>query len=281
VAAGAFEGCRKVGKRRPVPNLHGQPAPGLYQYAKFEEGCGASIAVENTTDIMAAIQFDASDCVGCNFTRGTSGAVIAVPPRSRQILMGISVNGGAVRTSLGWAAISIGAEAAGFAVVGDMLHVPLPPLSPECRNPANRMLPDEAILKRAPPEVIEEPTPKRQNTQQSVDEEDQDAMLAEALKLSLGQQSQSASGKLPGMVDVDEDEDDLAAAIRLSMQADAATPQAQATSQLAARPSTADQKALLTAKVKVLFEEYRQSGMAPHEAATRALAEAQRLLGGG
>merc|ERR1712137_970589 len=82
VAAGSFEGSRKVGKRRPMPDMHGQPVPGLFQYTKIEEGCGASFVVENTTDTMAAIQFDASDCVGCNFTRGTSCAIIAVPPRS-------------------------------------------------------------------------------------------------------------------------------------------------------------------------------------------------------
>jgi calpain-15 len=275
IASGAFEGCRKRGRKRPVMTYNGGPEPGLQQFVRFEEGCGCSIAVENTSSSMAALQFDASDCEGCSFSRGTSVSVVAVPPMSRQIVMGIATNPAATRYAIAFMTVSMGAENAAFAAFGDTLHTPLPLLSAECRA-GSRPPPDESILKRAPPEV-EEPSPKRrvsQPIQTRVQTEEE--MLAEALALSMG--------VLPGAVNNDDaDEDDLAAAIRLSM---AVQPESTGTAMpapgtaappTAERPKTAEQKKQLQDKVKALFEELRRSGMPPNEAAQKALAEARRL----
>jgi len=272
IASGAFEGCRKLGRKRPVMTFNGGPEPGLQQFVRFEEGCGCCIAVENTSSSMAALQFDASDCAGCSFSRGTSMAVIAVPPCSRQIVMGIATNPGASRYAIAFMTVSMGADNAAFAAFGDTIHMPLPILSPECRA-GNRPLPDESILKRAPPEV-EEPSPKRRvsqplETNAQTDEE----MLEEAMKLSMGLM-QPLGGE-------DEDEDDLEAAIRLSMEANSSVATPPPNALAPERLATPDQKALLQSKVKALFEEYRRQGVPPNEAAPKALAEAQRLLAEG
>jgi hypothetical protein len=189
--------------------------------------------------------------------------------------MGIATNPAATRYAIAFMTVSMGAENAAFAAFGDTLHTPLPLLSAECRA-GSRPPPDESILKRAPPEV-EEPSPKRrvsQPIQTRVQTEEE--MLAEALALSMG--------VLPGAVNNDDaDEDDLAAAIRLSM---AVQPESTGTAMpapgtaappTAERPKTAEQKKQLQDKVKALFEELRRSGMPPNEAAQKALAEARRL----
>lgn len=268
VACGAFEGCRKIGKRKPVPTMNG-PAPGIFSYVKFEQGCGCGYAVENTTDTMTAIQFDADGCLGCNFTRESSMVVAAVPPRSRQLIMGITPKlRGAGEISIGFSAVSLGAEAAGFAMLGDDLHLSLPLLSPHIRNAGNRPVPDEAILKRAPPAEDETPSAKRgKSSNNQTDEE----LLAEAMRLSMGPQPTSTTTN--DRMYVDDDEDELAAAMKLSMQQPAPAQAAPAP-----RPPAADAKAQLSMKVKELFEEYRRNGMAPNEAATRALAEAQKQV---
>lgn len=288
VACGAFEGCRKGGKRRPVQTMGSGPAPGLSSYLRFEEGCGACFAVENTSDMMAALQFDGSECEGCNFTRGTSVLVAAVPPRSRQVLMGISVAQGAGRFSMSFGAISLGAEAAAFAVQGEDMHMSVPLLPAEFRSPTHRPVPDDAILKRAPPEEPEpQPSPKRANT---TTDDDADTMLAEALRMSMMQQPQATSGNLNEMQDGDDDEDELAAAVRMSMAQQPQLPAAAGTSSSAAAAApqapapaaaTGDQKAELTALIKRLFEEYRRSGMNPNDAASKAMTDAKRQLGAG
>jgi len=278
IAIGAFEGCRKAGKRKPVPTMNG-PSVGIFGYTHFEEGAGCCYAVENTSDVLTAIQFDASDCMGCSFTHPSSVVVVAIPPQSRQVVMGVAVKGAGGPVQMSFGSVNLGPEAAGFALAGEQLHMSLPLLPPDLRNPGNRPQPDEAILKRAPPEEPKEPSAKRANTQ--VDD-DSEALLAEALRLSMGQQPQSASGNLDAMADVEgDDEDELAAAIRMSMSpasGPAAAPALPVDAYSAPALPAPDRKAQLTQKVKELFEEYRRSGMAPNEAATKALADAQKQL---
>ena len=67
-------------------------------------------------------------------------------------------------------------------------------------------------------------------------------------------------------------EDELAMAIKLSMDCKAVTP-----TQAAAPAPSAPDKATLQARVKTLFEQYRSSGMPPNEAAAKALAHAQSM----
>jgi len=62
-----------------------------------------------------------------------------------------------------------------------------------------------------------------------------------------------------------EDDDDLAKAIRLSLTSPTASP--------------AEAKAMLDKRTKELFQRNRADGMAPHEAASRAAHEARRELG--
>jgi len=290
LACGAFEGCRKGGKKRPVPTMAG-PAPGLSSYLRFEEGCGLCFAVENTSDVGTAIQFDGSDCTGCSFTRGTSLVITAVPPRSRQVIMGVApdrAGNRAVPVSMGIAAVSLGPEQFAFGMPGDMMHMSLQLLSPDIRHPGNRMLPDESILKRAPPEEPEHPpTAKRANTNtQSISSSSNlDEELAEAIRMSMGAQPQTA--KLNEMTDVGDDEDELASAIRLSMMTmpsvepldkkEVTTTAATACQQSspARPPDTVEQKKKFQELVKRCFEECRRGGMSPQESAVKALAKAK------
>jgi len=136
---------------------------------------------------------------------------------------------------------------------------------------AKRPRPDEDILRRAPPE-----RPRPQSAAKSPKSDDDD--LAAALQLSLQGRAHSTSGSLDDLnasanaMGDEDDNDDLALAIRMSMAggSSAAPPQP------SERPSTADEKKALTERVKVLFEEYRRGGMPPSEAAVKALDDARR-----
>merc|ERR1719498_450251 len=198
-----------------------QVAPGLTSYSRFEEGSGNCFCVENTSDAGQAVQFDAGDCTGCNFTRESSFVITALPPRSRQVVIGITPN----RKYTGQISMSFGCQSLppdqlGFALPGDMLHMSLPELSPAIRQPGNRPPPDEAILKRAPPEEPDPtPTAKRAHTMQAASSSSMDEELAEAIRMSMGPPPDAA--RLDDMAVDGDDEDDLAAAIRLSMQAQA------------------------------------------------------------
>ena len=98
--------------------------------------------------------------------------------------------------------------------------------------------PDAGILERAPPL---KPELQRDLTRGS--SMGQEEMLKAAMALSM----QGA-----------EESEDLALAMKLSME-------------------KADEKTTLQARVKALFEQYRASGMAPNEAAAKALAHAKGL----
>jgi len=273
VASGVFESCRKKGKRRGLTSMSEQPVPDVSTWMNFD-GQGGVMVAENASPLPCAVQVDASDSSGCVFTRSSAIEVISLPPHSRQVLMGMAPSPGAKGYGCAMGAVGLGAEAAGWALTGEMLHLPLPLLSPESRNPASRPPPDENILKRAPPEVIE-PAPKRANSASMQTDDDE---LAAALRLSLEKQPQSLSdsGKLGDLTDSGavDDEDDLAEAIRLSMASQPATPAASAP----AAPAV-DNKVLLKQRIQALFEEYRRNGMAPNTAAAKALEDAKRELG--
>jgi len=251
IAYSVFEGCRKRGKKRPVENS----APGLTCWYMQEEA-GLAFVVENTSNAVAALQVDGSDSIGCVSSRGSFDAVVAIPPRSRQVIICLAFALGAARSGAGVQALGLPSDAAGFALSGDGLHEPLS-LGPAAGTPPPP--PDEAILQQAPPAEPEPLSPGL--TAGSSPGEDDEDMLKVAMQMSLeGRQPADAA------MEVEEEDGDLAAAMRLSMEASQPAPQ-----QL-----SVDAKAALTARVKVLFEQYRQSGMPPNQAAAKALADAQQ-----
>merc|ERR1712190_428633 len=100
------------------------------------------------------------------------------------------------------------------------------------------------------------------------DDAEAEAALAEAIRLSM----QDAS---PDDINMADDEDELAAAIRMSMAGGQPAgalqqPQQEATPQQH-NAGSSDPKDL----VKELFDEYRRQGMNPNEAAIKAMAEAK------
>merc|ERR1719424_2078607 len=106
-------------------------------------------------------------------------------------------------------AMSLGPEQIGFAIPGEDLHMSLASLSPDIRHPGNRPLPDEAILKRAPPEEPESTlTAKQAKITQGASISSMDEELAEAIRMSMGPLPQGA--KLDEMTDEGDEEDELA-----------------------------------------------------------------------
>ncbi|CAK9104988.1 unnamed protein product [Durusdinium trenchii] len=244
-ATAVIEGTRKRGKKRPIQ----QAAQGVSCWLLQEEA-GMSFVAENSSDFQTALQVDASDSIGCVASRESFDAVIALPPHSRQVLIGVAYARGAIRCGTAIQAVGLPGDAANFALRGEGLHMDLPISKPAV--PA----PDQSILDRAPPE---KPDLQRNITRGSSMSQDDMATLQAAMELSMQAKEE----------DKTEVEDDLAMAIKLSMDCKAAP--------LAAAPAPADDKATLQARVKALFEQYRSSGMPPNEAAAKALAHAQTL----
>lgn len=252
-AMAVIEGTRRRGKKRPIQ----QAAPGVSCWLLQEEA-GMSFVAENKSDVQTALQVDASDSIGCVSSRESFDAVIALPPQSRQVLIGVAYARGAIRCGTAIQAVGLPGDAANFALRGEGLHMDLPisshPVPP----------PDHAILDRAPPE---KPELQRNLTRGS--SMSQEEMLQAAMELSM-QGSKPEDDKMEV-----EMEDELAMAIKLSMDCKAATP----TPPAAPAPSATEDKATLQARVKALFEQYRSSGMPPNEAAAKALAHAQSMSG--
>ena len=252
-AMAVIEGTRRRGKKRPIQ----QAAPGVSCWLLQEEA-GMSFVAENKSDVQTALQVDASDSIGCVASRESFDAVIALPPQSRQVLIGVAYARGAIRCGTAIQAVGLPGDAANFALRGEGLHMDLPisshPVPP----------PDQAILDRAPPE---KPELQRNLTRGS--SMSQEEMLQAAMELSM-QGSKPEDDKMEV-----EMEDELAMAIKLSMDCKAATP----TPPAAPAPSATEDKATLQARVKALFEQYRSSGMPPNEAAAKALAHAQSMSG--
>jgi len=248
-AWGVFEGCRRKGSRRPVENS----GPNVSCWCLREES-GATVVAENNSDGMAAIQVDASESIGCVSSRGSLDAVVALPPRSRQVILGVSHAMGATRAGTAVQLLGLPPDAVGFALAGEALHEPLP-LAPT----AERLPPDQAILDRAPPPAPE-PLSRGITRTSSMGVDDDDAeLLKQAMELSM-----DGAG---------EAEDDLAEAMRLSM-----TPEAAPAPPAPPAPQAPLDRAALTARVKVLFEQYRDAGMPPNQAAAKALSDAQAGL---
>jgi len=265
-ACAVFQSCKAKGKRRPVQGA----GPGVTTWM-IQDEAGLSFVVENSSDSFAAMQVDGSDSVGCVSSRGSFDAVLALPPQTHQVGIGISFALGATRAGCGVSAQGLPSDAAGFALAGEGLHEPLP-LQPS----SARLPPDQAILDRAPPEEPEPPTLSRGITRgSSVGNLDDEEMLAQAMKMSL--EGERPAAEQTGASSMDEDE--LAEAIRLSMTAsEVAAPAAPPPPAAPAPPVDPADKAKLTARVKVLFELYRNSGMPPNEAAAKALADAKAGL---
>ena len=249
-ATAVIEGSRKRGKKRPIQ----QAAPGVSCWLLQEEA-GMSFVAENKSDVLTALQVDASDSIGCVASRESFDAVIALPPQSRQVLMGIAYARGAIKCGTAIQAVGLPADAANFALRGEALHMDLPnvtaPIPP----------PDQGILDRAPPEKPElQRNLTRGSSIGSMSQEDE--MLKAAMELSM-----------QGPEDKTEVEDELAMAIRLSMESKAMTAASPASEPVPTPPD----KVTLQARVKALFEQYRASGMPPNEAAAKALAHAQSM----
>eukprot|EP00933_Yihiella_yeosuensis_P040952 TRINITY_DN35375_c0_g1_i1.p1 TRINITY_DN35375_c0_g1~~TRINITY_DN35375_c0_g1_i1.p1 ORF type:complete len:429 (+),score=122.31 TRINITY_DN35375_c0_g1_i1:217-1503(+) len=257
IAWATFEGTRKKGKKRPIENA----ATGVTTW-QLNEGAGTNFVVENSSDVLAAVQVDASESIGCVSTRDTFDAVVALPPKSRQVVIGTAFKLGATRAGTMVAAVGLPGDAAGFAIAGDGMHEPLP-LVPASRptRPA-----DEEIIKRAPPPAAE---PQKRGVPRASSAADLDNENEEMLRLAMEMSMGGAGGTDSANMEVEDDE--LAAAMKLSMQASEA-PAAPAAP--AAAPA-GGAKANLKERVKELFQEYVKSGMPPNDAAAKALADAQ------
>jgi len=268
IACAVLEGAKTAGKKRPV-----EGATGALNAWILHEESGSSFIAENTSESTLALQVDGSNSLNVVSTRGSLDAVVAVAPRSRQVIMVLSAAPGATRYGCGLQALVLPEGAAGFAVAGEDLHLPVP--IPPPRAP---LRPDEEILRQAPVAVSE---PQRTLSRSgglgsSMSEDD---MLAAAMRLSLEGKEPEPTGELQqiqaNVATAEEDDDEMAEAIRMSM----AVPSPKAsTSTEPQRPPMDDQKKRLTDRVKVLFEQNRKKGMPPNEAAARALEEARRQL---
>lgn len=160
-----------------------------------------------------------------------------VQPKSRKVILVLSQEMGSARSGLGFSWDFL--PSADFAVELDDVHQSLP-LEPP-RQPA---VPDPELLARGAAAA-------------SPAEPDDEAELAAAIALSLGQQ--------PEAMEADDDEAELAAAIALSME-----------EQPAKRPKAKPDKAELQALVRKRFTELVAQGMTPNDAAAKALQEVQR-----
>eukprot|EP00927_Polykrikos_kofoidii_P071203 TRINITY_DN67502_c0_g1_i1.p1 TRINITY_DN67502_c0_g1~~TRINITY_DN67502_c0_g1_i1.p1 ORF type:complete len:1108 (-),score=217.57 TRINITY_DN67502_c0_g1_i1:52-3297(-) len=253
LAVAMLEGAKKAG-RRSSQEQH--PGVSTYMLQDYEGFC---YAVENHSSTPFGLQIDCSDSTGCVSAKSGLFAVECVPPQSRQVVMILTFAQGATRCgySFGYSPLPPGAMS--MAVPTEDVHMALP-ITPLTRGLGGAPIPDPAILSQAVPEPL---------TPCSADAAD----LAEALKLSV--QGDASM----------EDDEDLAAAIALSMGGagaeEASAPAAPPAAAIAARPPSASgdssgAKERLQARVKELFTQYSQQGMSPTDAAARAMQEAQR-----
>eukprot|EP00928_Gymnodinium_smaydae_P028160 TRINITY_DN21550_c0_g2_i1.p1 TRINITY_DN21550_c0_g2~~TRINITY_DN21550_c0_g2_i1.p1 ORF type:complete len:1109 (-),score=276.29 TRINITY_DN21550_c0_g2_i1:182-3118(-) len=279
-----------VGKGRK-----GMVAPGVS--SSMLSDAGYIFAVENDTDVPFGLQVDSSDSVGMVSSRegGACGCIDLVPPRSRKVVLALARRQGAVRMGWSFGFGQLPPEAAAWAVGAEDMHMSLP-LPPQ---QAGTEPPDEAILKATPParkaRRLQErggQTPSASASAaagalpSSADEDaEAEAALAEALRLSLEGQPMAAAGAPGNYSEGGDDDDELAEAIRLSMAGSApsttsapapAAPSPAAPAAAApAKPGLADMQRL----VKELFEQFRQQGMPPNEAAVKAMQEAKARCG--
>jgi len=251
-------------------------APGI-RTTMLQERVGYLFAVENDTDMPFGIQVDSHDSIGYTSSRedGGCGCIDLVPPRSRKLVIALAAKQGVQRTQLSFAFEGLPPEAAAWAVPSEDMHMALP-LTVLSRS-RQALQPDAATLALPLPERRALPLHARggQPTPAAGDDPDEsEALLAEAMRLSMQQDGGSAP---PAAEDADED---LAEAIALSM-GRAGGPAASSSTAPAATSGPAAGEGLQGA-LKELFEEYRKQGLSPNEAALKAMAESKaRATNGG
>jgi len=251
LAAASFAAATK-GKTAPI-------MPGVMSHM-VQERAGYIFAVTNDTDAAFGIQVDSNDSFGYTSSRegGVCGCIDLIPARSRKVVLALAAKQGVQRAGMSFAFDALPAEAAAWAVGADDVHMALP-LTPLART-REPMAPDPSVVaSNMPARVLSgraEKTPTAGSTHPEVDP-DVEANLAEALRLSL----EGCAPETVGGNDDMEEDDELALAIRLSM---SAAPSATvATAAPAQSGSTND--------VKELFEHHRAKGLAPNEAAAKAM----------
>lgn len=275
IACATFEGVRKKGKR-----WSDWSHPGITYWLLHEAG-GSSFIAENTSHTAAAIQVDASESLGCVASRGSLGVVTAVPARSRQVLLVLAFSPTAPYTRISILPQPVPLELAPPPVSPDAddVHVPMQLLPADWGSA--KPPPDQAILGRTPPESKGASTP-----------------------LSPTRKSASSSSRAPASPpqqqpkpgpSLDPEDEDLSAALRLSLDLNGASSTAPPPSQRSlpgarssnapteapGRPMQGDERTQMQTKVKELFSLFRAQGVAPNEAASRAVEEAKRICTGG
>eukprot|EP00747_Dinoflagellata_sp_TGD_P006889 gnl/TRDRNA2_/TRDRNA2_116515_c2_seq1.p1 gnl/TRDRNA2_/TRDRNA2_116515_c2~~gnl/TRDRNA2_/TRDRNA2_116515_c2_seq1.p1 ORF type:complete len:852 (-),score=157.45 gnl/TRDRNA2_/TRDRNA2_116515_c2_seq1:198-2564(-) len=276
VNAAIVEGAVRHGRKR---GLQGEK-PGLFQYMLSEPG-GVALVAENPTQDLVPVQVDTSESFGCVSSMLNEMSIVTLQPQTRQVLCVLAFSADATRGRCAAAAATLPLEAAAFVVNDEgSMHRMMPILVKP--PPAE---PDPEILKEAPPEVpLPGATPKNSG---SGDPSEDEEMLAAALRLSMEGRAPASSSN--PAADPEDEDDALAAAIAMSMQASptlapapapvpAPAPAPAATG--AAAPEVKAAADALKVKVKELFEQYRQAGMAPQEAAVKAMKDAKAAMAG-
>lgn len=246
----------------------------------LQEPMGYVFAVENSSNEPFGLQVDSSDSVGMISSRegGACGCIDLVPPKSRKLVLAVGTKQGVQRSTLSFAFDALPPEAVAWAIPSQDLHMALPLTPLACQQGSATA--DEAILHAKPPPRRRKPlavrgkqvSPAAGQGTCGIEESDADAeaALAEALRLSLGDCGDGGIAALSSTDDITDVEDELALAIRLSMQQ-------QPPQQQLAAPVTVEAQggAKMQQLVKQLFDEYRKQGLPPNEAAVKAMADAK------
>lgn len=261
----------------------------------LQERCGYILAAENDSDQAAGLQVDSADSLNMVSSRegGALGCIDLVPPRSRKLVLALAPKQGARSNSISCGMELLPPEAATWAVGSEDLHQALPPVPPQPGRPVA----DQAILSAERPSRRARPlahrgghkTPTAPATAEASFHNDEEAdALAEALRMSM----EGAATSGPQASEEGNADDELAEAIRLSMQEQPAQrmeddpmqgpPAAAATAASAptvnsSQPAAAAKAGATAPKelVKQLFEEFRRRGMPPNEAALKAVEAAK------
>jgi len=282
VACAAVEGAKRRGNR-----WADNSQPGV-AYWLHHEAAGCSLAIENSSTTPAAVQVDSSDSIGCTSSRGELGSVMRLPPRTRTVALVLAMSPGAAYTRASILPQPVPLEFAGSdsaAAVGDHdLHTPRP-LPPDSWRNAGPPPPNQEILRRRPQAAA---TPNSSSPQQ----------LKPSTACSEGSAASASGGSR--VQAPDEEDDDLDAAVRLSLTCGTAAsvpasdtrpaltpvptpspaPRAPPRRRVAPPPGSAaaQERAKIQGRVKELFSEFRTQGMAPQEAASRAGEQARAEL---
>lgn len=281
IACATFEAARKSGKHWADRGHLG------VTYWLIQEPGGCALVAENRSDVPIAIQADASDSIGCSCSRGDLGTVARVQPNSRQVVMALAYSPGAAYTRASILPQPVPLELAPPAEADEVesLHLSLPLLPDDCRR-GPPPPPSQTILQRAREGAAPPPTSSRAQAPATPAAAVAPSAPSPAVPAApaIGQTSTQPSSPpaAPATRSVSGDyEDDLAAALRLSLTATGGATRVVSppASRMPAGPLTEEEsKRWLEARVKELFAAFRAQGMAPHEAATRAGDEARQQM---